>query len=242
MTGDRFYGDLATWWPLISPVEEYAEEAEFAARLLRTARRQVDEVLELGSGGGHNAAHLKRHFSLTLVDQSDPMLEQSRRLNPECEHLRGDMRSIRLGRTFDAVFIHDAIGYMISLPELRAALETAYLHCAPGGIAVIMPDHIRENFRAGTDHGGSDGPDGEGVRYLEWTRDPGIEEVVETTYAFLLRRADGTVEAAHETHRTGLFSRRQWLAVLTDVGFRAEVVIEETSEERVPRQIFLGRV
>ena len=30
----RFYGDLAPWWPLISPPEEYAEEADFAAALL----------------------------------------------------------------------------------------------------------------------------------------------------------------------------------------------------------------
>lgn len=242
MNGDRFYGDLAPWWPLISPVEDYAEEAEYAARLLRSAQRPVREVLELGSGGGHNAAHLKRHFALTLVDLSGSMLEQSRHLNPECEHLQGDMRSLRLGRTFDAVFIHDAIGYMTSLPDLRAALETAYLHCRPGGIAVVMPDDIRETFQPGTDHGGSDAPDGSGARLLEWTWDPGGSETVEIVYAFLLRRPDGTVEAAHETHRNGLFSRRQWLDVLTEVGFRPEVVTEETSEEREPRQIFLGRV
>ena len=30
----RFYGELAGWWPLISPPEEYGEEAEFAAGLL----------------------------------------------------------------------------------------------------------------------------------------------------------------------------------------------------------------
>lgn len=223
-------------------MEDYAEEAEYAARLLRSAHRPVREVLELGSGGGHNAAHLKRHFSLTLVDLSGSMLEQSRRLNPECEHLPGDMRSLRLGRTFDAVFIHDAIGYMTSLPDLRAALETAYLHCRPGGIAVVMPDDIRETFQPGTDHGGSDGPDGSGARLFEWTWDPGGGETVEIVYAFLLRRPDGTVEVAHEIHRNGLFSRRQWLGVLADVGFRPEVVTEETSEEREPRQIFLGRV
>jgi len=35
------------------------------------------------------------------------MLELSRTINPELEHLVGDMRTIRLGRTFDAVLIHD---------------------------------------------------------------------------------------------------------------------------------------
>ena len=90
----RFYGDLAEWWPLISPPEEYLEEAAFAASVLRRAELPVREVLELGSGGGHNAVHLKQSFAMTLVDLSDEMLEVSRRLNPECDHYQGDMRTI----------------------------------------------------------------------------------------------------------------------------------------------------
>jgi hypothetical protein len=52
------YNDLAAWWPLISPVDDYAEEAAFATTLLKSASIPVREVLELGSGGGHNAAGL----------------------------------------------------------------------------------------------------------------------------------------------------------------------------------------
>lgn len=48
---------------------------------------------------------------MTLVDLSPEMLTTSCALNPECEHLPGDMRTVRLGRLFDAVFIHDAIIY-----------------------------------------------------------------------------------------------------------------------------------
>ena len=33
----RFYGELAAWWPLISPVEEYAEEAATFATVLCAA-------------------------------------------------------------------------------------------------------------------------------------------------------------------------------------------------------------
>ena len=36
---------------------------------------------------------------MTLVDLSEEMLAVSRELNPECEHLQGDMRTLRLGRT-----------------------------------------------------------------------------------------------------------------------------------------------
>lgn len=141
----RFYGDLAEWWPLISPVEDYQEEAAYFAGLLRSGAHPAREVLELGSGGGHNAFHLKREFALTLVDLSEGMLEVSRRLNPECAHQIGDLRSVRLGRTFDAVFAHDAVDYMTTHDDLRKLTETAFIHCRPGGVAVFAPDATRES-------------------------------------------------------------------------------------------------
>ncbi len=88
---------------------------------------------------------------MTLVDLSEDMLAVSRELNPECEHLPGDMRTVRLGRTFDAVFVHDAIEYMTTEADLRQAIATAYEHCRPGGVAVLVPDDIAENFEPATD-------------------------------------------------------------------------------------------
>jgi SAM-dependent methyltransferase len=227
----RLYRELAAWWPLFSAPADYAEEAGIYRRLLAEAGQPpLRTVLELGSGGGNNASHLKRHFQLTLVDLSPGMLEVSRALNPECEHLQGDMRTVRLGRFFDAVFIHDAIGYMTTEQDLRAAIETAFVHCRPGGGALFAPDHLRENFRTGTDHGGHDG-DGRGVRYLEWTWDP---DPADTTYladyAYLFRNPDGSVQVEHDRHVQGLFPRATWLRLLDRVGFRARAVPVEHSE------------
>lgn len=56
------------------------------------------------------------------------MLDLSKKSNPECEHILGDMRTLRLNRTFDAVFVHDAICYMRTREDLRAAIETAFVH------------------------------------------------------------------------------------------------------------------
>ena len=117
----KLYSELAAWWPLLSAPEEYAEEAAFYRKaILAACSTPPHTMLELGSGGGNNASHLKQHFRMALVDRSPDMLEVSRALNPECEHIEGDMRSLRLARTFDAVFIHDALMHLTSEGDLAS--------------------------------------------------------------------------------------------------------------------------
>jgi SAM-dependent methyltransferase len=238
----RLYRELAAWWPLFSAPAEYAEEAAIYRRVLaEAAQPPLTSVLELGSGGGNNASHLKEHLQLTLVDLSPGMLEVSRALNPECEHVEGDMRTVRLGRVFDAVFVHDAVNYMTTEQDLRMAMETAFVHCRPGGAARFAPDHLRENFRTGTDHGGHDGG-GRGVRFLEWTWDPDpLDTTYLVDYAYLLRNADGSVEVEHDRHVEGLFPRATWLRLLNQVGFRARPVqIEHSELEPGSYEVFVG--
>jgi SAM-dependent methyltransferase len=226
------YGELAGWWPLLSAPATYAEEAEIYRRLLtEAADRPPVTVLELGSGGGNNASHLKAHFRLTLVDLSPGMLEVSRELNPECEHLQGDMRTVRLGRSFDAVFVHDAVNYMTTTEDLAQVLATAFLHCRPGGAALFCPDQLRETFRTGTDWGGHDGDGRRAARFLEWTWDPDpLDTTCTVDYAYLLREADGSVRVEHDRHVEGLFPRATWLELLEAAGFRARAVPVEHSE------------
>ena len=158
------------------------------------------------------------------------MLAHSRVINPECDHVLGDMRSVRLEREFDRVFIHDAIVYMTSEADLRRAIETAYAHCRPGGAALFAPDHLRENFRPATDHGGHDGED-RSLRYLEWTWDPDPSDTIYTVeYAYLLREGDGSVRVEHDRHFEGLFSRVEWLGWLREAGFAPTVVPFDHSE------------
>ncbi|MDX2091418.1 MAG: methyltransferase domain-containing protein [Kofleriaceae bacterium] len=237
-----FYAQLAPWWPLVSPVEDYEEEAREIARVIAAHAPRARTLLELGSGGGHIAFYLKRALALTLTDLSPEMLAMSARLNPECEHVPGDMRSLDLGRTFDVVFAHDAIDYMTTEDDLAAAIETASRHLGPGGVAVFMPDHIAERYAPSTDHGGADGPDGRALRFLEWTTEvaPGATSGT-THYSFLVREADGSVRALHEAHAFGLFSQATWTRLFERAGFAVDAVEEVTNDDRAPRVLFIGR-
>jgi hypothetical protein len=162
--------------------------------------------------------------------------EAWRALNPECEHVQGDMRSVRLGRVFDAVFVHDAIMYMTTQDDLRAALETAYVHCRVGGAALFVPDHTRETFAPSTRHGGHDGAR-RGMRYLEWTHDPDEADTTTTTdFAYIMREEDGTVRVEHDRHVCGLLSCAAWTTLLQDVGFQVQVALDPFN-----RELFVGK-
>lgn len=238
----KLYGELSSWWPMLSAPEDYAQEARFYRRLMVSeCSSPPRSLLELGSGGGNNARHLKKSFRVTLVDLSRGMLEVSRALNPECDHIQGDMRTIRLRREFDAVFIHDAIVYMISERDLRQAIETAFIHCKPGGVALFAPDYIRETFRPTTKHGGHDRGE-RSMRYLEWIWDPDpSNSTYVVDFAFLLREGDGRVRCEYDRHVCGLFARRDWLRIMGEVGFRGRAVpFEDIEIEPGGCDVFVG--
>ena len=179
----------------------------------------VGTVLELGSGGGNGASHLKAHFQMTLTDLSPAMLDLSRTINPECGHIQGDMRTLRLGRTFDAIFVADAVMYLTLEADLRAAVETAYIHCLPGGVVFIVPDHVRETFAPYTEHGGHDGAD-RSLRFLLWATDPDPGDTMYTVdFAYLLRDSEG-VRVERDRHIYGLFPDATWIGILRDAGFQ----------------------
>ena len=144
---NRLYGDLAFLWPLMSPPDEYRDEARYWRRALRDRLGPGRlRILDLGAGGGHNLHHLAGEFDATAVDLSEEMLAHSRRLNPGVAHHAGDMRTVRLGETFDAVLVHDAIAYMTTEADLRAVFATARAHLRPDGLLIVAPDYYAETF------------------------------------------------------------------------------------------------
>src|SRR3954454_24890434 len=231
----RLYTDLAPWFHLLSDPADYAEDAAvYWGRIVEAADARPRTLLELGAGAGNNASHYKRHVTATLTDLSPDMLRLSQTINPECEHIPGDMRTLRLDRTFDAVLVHDAVSYLTTEGDLRQAMATAFVHLQPGGVAIFAPDSLRENFAPRTEHGGHDG-DGRALRYLMWTYDP---DPTDTTYAvdfaYLLREGGEPPRCETERHIDGLFGQEVWLRLLREVGFEARLLTRPYPEADGP--------
>jgi SAM-dependent methyltransferase len=239
------YDAFASWWPLWSAAGDYEEEAGIYRSAFEQARPGgIRSVLELGCGGGNNASHLKRHYDLTLTDLSPAMLAVSKAENPECRHVVGDMRTLRLGRTFDAVFVHDAVAYLTSEGDLRRAMATARAHLGPGGSALFVPDDTTETWKPSVSHGGHDG-DGRSLRYLAWSydEDPTDTEVA-TAFAFILREGRGPPTMRSEVHRNGLFPRATWIRLLSEAGLQPRTLpyLHSSFESDAGRVLFLGEV
>ena len=237
------YSELAEWWPLLSAPEEYAEEASFYYQTLISAcHLEPKTMLELGSGGGNNASHLKKYFQMTLVDLSRQMLSVSQKLNPECKHIHGDMRSVRLGELFDTVFINDAIVYMTTKDDLSLTIKNAFDHCRIGGAALFVPDFTRETFVANTEHGGHD--QGErGVRYLSWTWDPDLKDSSYVSYmVYLLKEGKKEIGCFTDTHICGLFSDADWMEIMKKAGFSPLCIpFHHSQVETGEIHVFLGK-
>lgn len=238
----KMYVESANWFHLLTSPADYEEEAGIYTQTLLDLAPGAVTLLELGSGGGNNASWMKRRFKMTLVDLSSEMLALSKTINPELEHIQGDMRFIRLDRQFDAVFIHDAICYMTTPQDLLQALITAYQHCKPGGAAVFCPDLVKENFQPDTDHGGHDSPDGRAMRYLEWFWDPDpSDNQYIADYSYLLREVDGSVKVEYDRHICGLFRQQEWLDLIQQAGFIPGVLPFRHSEVPVGSIFFTGK-
>ena len=226
----RLYSDLAWLWPLLSPPEHYEDEAETLRQLyaqLRGSGPGRPRLLDLGAGGGHVLWHLVEDFDCTASDLSPAMLELCARLVPSARCVVGDMRSLRLGERFDAVLIQDAIDYMTTAADVRAALATAAAHLEPGGVLFVAPTYTSDNFvDADAEH---DADESGNLTYLSYVHDPDPKDTsYELVLVYLLRSPETrALDVTVDRHHCGLFSQRDWLEFLSEAGFSARVVEDD---------------
>ena len=221
----RMYHDLADLWRLVSPPQEYEQDA---ATWRDTLKRKLGagrhSLLELGVGGGHNLSHLTSEFDATAVDLSPEMLANSKRLNPSVEHLMGDMRSVRLGRKFDAVVVHDAIAYMLTEHDLEKTFATARAHLEPGGVFVTEPDWYEETYNGPTVRSWRNTDGTTDLGFTEYSHRPDPEETrIETVFIYFIRGPDG-LRVEQDRHFMGLFPRSTWPRLMDAAGFDVEWV------------------
>ncbi len=134
----------ARYYDLLYGDKDYAAEAKYVATHIRKQLPNAKTILELGCGTGAHAAYLARlGFKVHGVDVSASMLAraESRKVSlPTEEAARlifsyGDVRTVKTGRTYDAVIsLFHVMSYQSSNADLEAAFKTAAAHLTAGGL------------------------------------------------------------------------------------------------------------
>ena len=245
----RLYHDLAYLWPIVSPPDEYVLEAEEWLDIIRSrlgpgfmagAQNRRPTFLDLGCGGGHLLSHLTSHFATEAADISPQMLEISCQLNPDTVHHLGDMRSIRLGGTFDVVAIHDAVNYMVTEADLRAAIATAAAHLNQGGLLLMAPDWLRETLSGPRVIEWTREDAGRGVTFIEYVANPRHDtNTVESVFVFIIDEND-QLKVELDRHTSGLFPMATWMRLLAEAGLDAEYIQTHDYEGGFGGNLFIG--
>ena len=139
------FGDYARYYNLLYKDKDYSSECSFVLECLRQCGRSPQTLLDLGCGTGRHAFETARQgLAVTGVDMSQTMLAmgwqalKSFSASATCplpEFFEGDARSVRLGRTFDAVTsLFHVMSYQNTEEDALAELETARQHLQPDGI------------------------------------------------------------------------------------------------------------
>ncbi|HNR13675.1 MAG TPA: class I SAM-dependent methyltransferase [Thermodesulfobacteriota bacterium] len=241
------YNELAWTEDLLADPEDYEDEvAGYVDLIKRNSLHAPHTLLHLGCGAGGHDTIFKQHFAVTGVDISRGMLDKARLRHPDVEYIEGDMRTVRLGREFDAVVIPDSIDYMSSLPELRMAIETAVAHLKSGGIVLVV-GKTREIFR---DNNFAYTGEQEDL-HVTLLENNYINRYRPNTYeamlVYLIRRR-GELTIHTECHVLGLFSQEVWEKVFAEAGlFLQQTELDGTYDKfllgggKYPLKIFIGR-
>jgi SAM-dependent methyltransferase len=138
------FANYSRYYDLLYKDKDYRGEAKFVSDLLATHTPNAKSVLELGCGTGIHAKLLAElGYEIHGVDLSDRMLELAQKnltsldaeLASRLTFSQGDMRNVRLDRTFDVVIsLFHVISYQTSNQDLEDAIITAKTHLKPGGI------------------------------------------------------------------------------------------------------------
>ncbi len=222
----RLYAELSWLWPLWGDVEEYRVETEaLGAAARRRAVGPVRTLLDVGCGGGKNLRHFRRSFEATGLDRSEAMLAHARELNPDTPLVCADLRDFNLGRTFDAIYLNDALPHLTSRADLARAFACASRHLRPGGVLLAVAEFAKERFRqnATTVTAGARRSDHPEVIFIENHYDPDpADETFETTVLYLIRES-GRLRIERDHWLCGLFPFSVWTESLAACGLNAAI-------------------
>lgn len=204
-------------------IKDYDAEAVELHRIIQDACPNAHSLLDVACGTGAHLVELRRWYTVEGADLSPAMLSVARsRLGDAPLHV-ADMRTLDLGRSFDAVIcLFSSIGYVTDPAEMRSAIGRLASHVAPDGVLIldgwIRPEDWHGDYRGEPDIARDD--DVMVVR-LAFSRLAG--NITELDMHHLVHTKAG-IEYFSEAHRLALTPTADYVAAVESAGLSARVI------------------
>jgi SAM-dependent methyltransferase len=208
-----------------SGIKDYPAESAELHRIIQDACPTAHSLLDVACGTGAHLAELSRWYSVEGVDLTPAMLDEARKRLPGVPLHQADMRTLALGRAFDAVIcLFSSIGYITDPAELRSTVGRLAAHVAPGGVLIldgwIRPDEWSDRRLPEPDIARDD--DVIVVR-LAFTRREGNITDLEMHH---LVQTEAGVEYFSERHSLALTPTEDYVAAVEQAGLTAQVITD----------------
>jgi len=135
---ESVFNAYSWYYDLLYRDKDYAAEVDYIDRMLQRHGVTGSELLEFGSGTGkHGRLLAQRGYRVLGVERSVEMVAQMKLVDGfQCQV--GDISTVQLGRTFDAVLsLFHVISYQVSNEAVQAVFTRAAEHLTPGGLFIF---------------------------------------------------------------------------------------------------------
>jgi SAM-dependent methyltransferase len=202
--------------------KDYAAEADTIAGIVHERNPGAETLLDVACGTGKHLEHLRTRFACEGVDLDGGLLAVARERLSDIPLHQGDMRTLALGRRYDAVTcLFSAIGFLRSIDELDATARALAQHLEPGGVLLVEPWITPGEWIPNRPHVLSANAPGIALARvtLSGLRD---ERISTTEMHYVIGTPDG-IEHYVDDHALYLFTEDEMRAAFEGAGLRAEL-------------------
>ena len=214
------FSRTAHLYDAIYSFKDYAAEAALVRELVEARAPGARTLLDVACGTGKHLAELRAWYDVEGVDVDPALLAIARERLPGVPLHEGDLVSFDLGREFDVVTcLFSSVAYVVTRERLSAACGALARHVAPGGLLVVEPWVLPDEWEP--DHVHAVFVDKPELKVARINAGGPLTDPLLMELEYLVGTPAG-VEHVVERHELGMFTREEYLGAVAAAGLAAE--------------------